>query len=201
MAKLSTEDCVGDKAPGRLIRRLSRLLQTRIASRFTDREFSFVDWIALMLVRDGVASTAGDLSRDLGINPGATTRLIDGLVAQDLLERDHTSPDRRVVLIQLTPRGRAKIKALADACGVSTRRGRPRIRVNPSSCSTPTSAMPPGGREFKDVADEIADDLLAAFPYTIRPRSSRSSKNRLRWPFCRRPISRSQAILASRLPS
>jgi DNA-binding MarR family transcriptional regulator len=88
----------------------TRRLQTRIASRFTDREFSFVDWIALMLVRDGVASTAGDLSRDLGINPGATTRLIDGLVAQDLLERDHTSPDRRVVLIQLTPRGRAKIK-------------------------------------------------------------------------------------------
>jgi DNA-binding MarR family transcriptional regulator len=108
MAVLSVEDCVGDRSPGRMLRRINKLLMTRIEARFTDAELGFVEWMALKLVHDGVATNAGELARDIGINTGATTRLIDGLEANGLIERDRSCADRRVVRLRLTRAGTAK---------------------------------------------------------------------------------------------
>ncbi len=102
MAKLAFDDVVGERSPSRLLRRIHRLLQTRMQERFLESDPSFEEWFALKLIHEGVVENAGDLARDFGISSGMTTRLIDSLEQQGLVERDRTRDDRRVVLLKLT---------------------------------------------------------------------------------------------------
>jgi DNA-binding MarR family transcriptional regulator len=50
-----------------------------------------------------------NLAQDLGVTPGNVTSIIDRLVAQGLVERRQSPEDRRIVLLQLTDKGRKKI--------------------------------------------------------------------------------------------
>jgi DNA-binding MarR family transcriptional regulator len=108
MAVLSIEECVGERSPGRLLRRINKLLMIRMQARFSDADLGFVEFMALKLIRDGVSTTAGELARDMHINTGATTRLIDGLEQKGLIDRARISADRRVVSLALTSAGEAK---------------------------------------------------------------------------------------------
>jgi DNA-binding MarR family transcriptional regulator len=109
MAILTTEDLTGERSPSRLLRRIHRLLVTRIDSLFDDEQLTVVQWTALKLVRDGMGTTtAGELARSMGIATGATTRLIDSLEEFGYVKRDLSSSDRRVVRLVLTKSGEAK---------------------------------------------------------------------------------------------
>jgi len=108
MAKLTTEDLTGERSPSRLLRRIHKLLVTRVDSLFDDEQLTVVQWTALKLIRDGIATTAGELARSVGIATGATTRLIDSLEEIGYIKRDLSSPDRRVVRLVLTKAGEAK---------------------------------------------------------------------------------------------
>jgi DNA-binding MarR family transcriptional regulator len=108
MAILTTEDLTGELSPSRLLRRIHRLLVTRVDSLFDDEELTVVQWTALKLIRDGTDTTAGELARSMGIATGATTRLIDSLEAIGYIKRDLSSSDRRVVRLVLTKSGEAK---------------------------------------------------------------------------------------------
>ncbi|WP_158899706.1 MarR family winged helix-turn-helix transcriptional regulator [Burkholderia sp. L27(2015)] len=108
MAKLTTEDLTSERSPGRLLRRIHKLLVTRVDSLFDDEQLSITQWTALKLIRDGLVTTAGELARSLGIATGATTRLIDSLEEIGYIKRDLGSSDRRVVRLVLTKSGEAK---------------------------------------------------------------------------------------------
>jgi DNA-binding MarR family transcriptional regulator len=60
------------------------------------------DLRALQALRAG-GMTAGRLARSLGVTSGATTRVIDSLVASGHVARGPDPTDRRRVLVQLTP--------------------------------------------------------------------------------------------------
>jgi DNA-binding MarR family transcriptional regulator len=60
------------------------------------------DLRALQALRGG-GMTAGRLARALGVTSGATTRVIDSLVASGHVARAPDPTDRRRVLVQLTP--------------------------------------------------------------------------------------------------
>ena len=109
MAVLALEDCSANRSPGRLLRRIDKLVTAHVESRFTTSEMSFMQWIALKVVRDGVAGNAGELARELSITTGATTRMIDSLERRGFLERDRGAVDRRVVRLAVTETGRAEI--------------------------------------------------------------------------------------------
>lgn len=113
MAVVTIEDCVANRSPGRLLRRIDKLMWRLVEDRFSDADISFLQWITLKLVRDGTVSTAGELARDIDITTGATTRVIDGLEERGLLERDRTAEDRRVVRLRITPPGHTKILEVA----------------------------------------------------------------------------------------
>jgi DNA-binding MarR family transcriptional regulator len=112
MATLTLEDCSTHRSPGRLLRRIDKLMTMHVESRFQALELSFMQWVALKVVRDGTAGNAGELARELAITSGATTRMIDVLEARGLLERDRSATDRRVVRVAVTEAGRAAIAAL-----------------------------------------------------------------------------------------
>ena len=67
MAILRFDDCATNRAPGRLLRRIDRLMSAFVESRFESLEISFMQWIELKVIRDGVATTAGELARELAI--------------------------------------------------------------------------------------------------------------------------------------
>jgi DNA-binding MarR family transcriptional regulator len=112
MAVLKIEDCATNRAPGRLLRRIDRLMAAYVESRFKSLDISFMQWIALKVIRDGVATTAGELARELSITTGATTRMIDVLEMRGLVERDRGKADRRVVHLAITPKGIEEVVTL-----------------------------------------------------------------------------------------
>ncbi len=63
--------------------------------------------------RDGSIS-CGELAQALGLSPSRSTRVVDGLVARGLLQREVSLHDRRVNLVRPTAKGR-RVKAQIDA--------------------------------------------------------------------------------------
>jgi DNA-binding MarR family transcriptional regulator len=112
MAILTLEDCSANRSPGRLLRRIDKLMSSHVESRFAAQDLSFMQWVALKVVRDGAAGNAGELARELAITTGATTRMIDVLERRALIERDRGAADRRVVRLAVTDAGRAAIAEL-----------------------------------------------------------------------------------------
>jgi MarR family transcriptional regulator, multiple antibiotic resistance protein MarR len=68
-------------------------------------DISHAQWIVVMLLGDGAASTAAELCRTLIYDPGAMTRLLDRLEKKGVLRRVRTESDRRTVRLELTEEG------------------------------------------------------------------------------------------------
>ena len=71
---------------------------------FEDRPMLFQ--IFIMLSHSEIPPTMGELSGELGIPLSSATRIVDGLVNANLLERINDLHDRRVVRIQMSAYGR-----------------------------------------------------------------------------------------------
>ena len=79
---------------------------------FANSDISFVQWIALLKINEGTALTASDLCREMRHDNGALTRLLDQLESLGYVVRQRSQQDRRVVDLQITESGRAKLKEL-----------------------------------------------------------------------------------------
>lgn len=97
---------------GYLLRRANTLLLPQVEALFGEHEFTFVQWAMLMQVRDGLASTCADISRNLNYDTGALTRVIDQLEGRGFVERQRSETDRRVVTLILTAEGKRAVDAL-----------------------------------------------------------------------------------------
>lgn len=105
MAMFRTTDCTNERAPGRLIRRIDKMMRDLIDDRLAPLGLSYPQWASLKLALEGTVGTAGELARELDYSTGATTRLIDGLEQLGYLTRERDAGDRRVVRIVVTPAG------------------------------------------------------------------------------------------------
>ena len=94
------------------IRQLNNLMTPRAEARFADQELTFSHWLALLVLRDGIADTCAGLSRHMNYDSGAITRLVDQLEERGLVERTRSKSDRRVVRLSLTKEGHAMWKKL-----------------------------------------------------------------------------------------
>jgi DNA-binding MarR family transcriptional regulator len=65
-----------------------------------------------MCLRDGIASTCADLSRELSHDKGSMTRLMDQLERRGFVHRRRDLEDRRMVFLDLTPEGLAAVNRL-----------------------------------------------------------------------------------------
>ena len=96
---------------GYLLKTASNLLQPAMETAFADSDLTLIQWKVLMYLRDDLASTCADISRDLPYDAGSLTRIIDDLERKDYLRRDRSTTDRRVVSLKLTPEGRVAVEA------------------------------------------------------------------------------------------
>lgn len=105
-------DYTSHNSLGYLVRRATHLIKPRVEGALARGDMSLVQWIVLNYLRDGIASTAAEISRDVGYDAGAFTRVLDQLEERGLIERRRSRADRRVVELHLTRAGRAAIDAL-----------------------------------------------------------------------------------------
>jgi DNA-binding MarR family transcriptional regulator len=90
---------------GAHIGRARRTIVEAIDQELAPLRISHAQWIVVMLLGDGAASTAAELCKILIYDPGAMTRLLDRLEKKGVLRRVRTSDDRRAVRLELTAAG------------------------------------------------------------------------------------------------
>jgi len=108
----SAADYTVESSIGYLIRRASNLMVSRVETVFAAHEITFVQWLVLAYLRDGMANTAAELCRQLCHDSGALTRLVDQLCERGLIERQRSLQDRRIVELSLTDSGLKAVEAL-----------------------------------------------------------------------------------------
>jgi DNA-binding MarR family transcriptional regulator len=97
---------------GYLVKRTQRLMLDRIEAVFASQGITFQQWIVLMHLRDGLATTTAGLCHELRHDSGAMTRLIDQLEERGFIGRRRQEADRRVVDLELTSAGRKMVESL-----------------------------------------------------------------------------------------
>ena len=97
---------------GYLVKRCG-VLMTQIAERrFESTSVSFIQWMALMRLGAHAAHmSATQLSKELGYDMGALTRVVDELERRGLVRRERSRTDRRAVEIAVTPAGRRQAES------------------------------------------------------------------------------------------
>jgi DNA-binding MarR family transcriptional regulator len=97
---------------GYLIKRAHSLMLDVLEPVLEKHGFTFVQYVILSWLRDGIALNPKDICFQFRHNSGALTRVIDQLAARGLLERIRRDRDRRKVELQLTAGGRETIEIL-----------------------------------------------------------------------------------------
>jgi DNA-binding MarR family transcriptional regulator len=97
---------------GYLVKRAHSLMLDIMEPVIEQRGFSFIQYIVLSCLRDGIAVNPKDICSQYRHDSGALTRVIDQLAERGLLERVRRDKDRRKVELQLTPAGRETIESL-----------------------------------------------------------------------------------------
>jgi DNA-binding MarR family transcriptional regulator len=99
-------DLEASNSVGYLIKRCGVLLTQIAERRFEAISVSFTQWVTLMrLSAEQSHLSATQLSRELGHDMGALTRVVDELERRGLVRRERSRRDRRAVEIAITAAG------------------------------------------------------------------------------------------------
>ncbi|MGH8805316.1 MAG: MarR family winged helix-turn-helix transcriptional regulator, partial [Polaromonas sp.] len=91
---------------GYLMRRIIAMLAQGVERELEPTGLTNAQWVPLLKLYMGTASTAAELARLCELDAGSMTRLLDRLEAKQLCRRVRSSDDRRVVNLELTEAGR-----------------------------------------------------------------------------------------------
>jgi len=94
-----------DESVGFLMKRALGLLLQESDKRLAPHGLTNAQWGPLFKIRKSHATTVAELARQMHMDAGAMTRLLDRLEAKGLCRRVRSTEDRRVVQIELTPEG------------------------------------------------------------------------------------------------
>lgn len=100
------DDYQPDESAAYLMRRILTVMTGEVDAALEPRGLTSAQWVPLLKLHFGYASTVAELARTCQLDTGAMTRLLDRLEAKGLVTRVRSSEDRRVVNLELTPEGR-----------------------------------------------------------------------------------------------
>ena len=100
---------------GYYMRRTVNLVTEAVDHELAPTGLTSAQWIPLLKLYMGHASTVAELARICTLDVGAMTRTLDRLEAKGLVKRVRSSEDRRVVNLELTAEGRATAKKIPAA--------------------------------------------------------------------------------------
>lgn len=90
---------------GWMLHKLKSSITRQVGLRLQDAGLTHAQWVPLMMLRHGGASSTAQLVRELDVDAGALTRLLDRLEAKGLIQRERSEQDRRVVMVSLNEAG------------------------------------------------------------------------------------------------
>ncbi len=97
----------------RLLGHLERRLCERLVRRLSAAGSSLNEWRVLAQLAEGPGRAMSDVAGSLDIPASSATKLVDAMVAANLVYRRGDETDRRKVVIHLAPRGRAAYDQVA----------------------------------------------------------------------------------------
>jgi DNA-binding MarR family transcriptional regulator len=97
---------------GYLVKRAHSMMLDIMEPVFEARGFTFIQYVIMSWLRDGIAVNPKDICIQYRHDSGALTRVIDQLADRGLVERVRRDRDRRKVELQLTAAGRVTIETL-----------------------------------------------------------------------------------------
>jgi DNA-binding MarR family transcriptional regulator len=97
---------------GRLLKLVFSSLVRRVDARMQPLDLTAMQWEPLLLLSKGRADTVAGLARECDMDCGAMTRMLDRLEQKQLLVRQRSDSDRRVVNLALTDKGRDAAAAI-----------------------------------------------------------------------------------------
>ncbi|HEY3049074.1 MAG TPA: MarR family transcriptional regulator [Polaromonas sp.] len=106
------EGYLPDESIGYLMRRILALIAQGVERELEPSGLTNAQWVPLLKLYMGRASTVAELARECQLDAGSMTRLLDRLEAKQLIRRVRSSEDRRVVNLELTPAGREAAKEI-----------------------------------------------------------------------------------------
>ena len=113
------DDYRPDESVGYLMRRILTTISVEVERELEPSGLTNAQWVPLLKLHMGVASTVAELARECQLDAGAMTRMLDRLENKGLLRRIRSSEDRRVVNLELTEEGRVAARQIpAVLCGV-----------------------------------------------------------------------------------
>jgi DNA-binding MarR family transcriptional regulator len=104
------DDYRPDESAAYLMRRILTLMAAEVDEALEPQGLTHAQWVPLLKLHMGHASTVAELARECQLDGGAMTRLLDRLEAKGLIARVRSSEDRRVVNLELTKEGREAAK-------------------------------------------------------------------------------------------
>lgn len=94
-----------------------RFVSNHVSYSFRDRiaeyDVTVAEWVALRSLHNRAPCTLSELAKQMGIDGGTTSRLVDRLIQKKLASRKVSSADRRAVKLDLTEAGHALVPKLA----------------------------------------------------------------------------------------
>ncbi|MEZ0091904.1 MarR family winged helix-turn-helix transcriptional regulator [Streptacidiphilus sp. EB129] len=99
---------------GYWLRRLSDEVHGRFERQLAEHGVTVAQWAVLITVYRGDATTTREVSRYVDIDVGAVSRLVDRLIAKDLISREPDPDSKRVLRLTLTDQGRDLAPRLAE---------------------------------------------------------------------------------------
>jgi len=96
---------VHEASIGLLLRRVTDSLRQHIDRRLAAHDLTHAQWMPLFKIAKGETDTMAALSREMCLDPGATTRALDRLESKGLVKRERSQADRRVVKLVATEAG------------------------------------------------------------------------------------------------
>jgi DNA-binding MarR family transcriptional regulator len=97
---------------GRLIKHVLASLFRSIDGRMQPLGLTAMQWEPLALIYYENVDTVAALARESQVNCASMTRMLDRLETKELLRRRRSATDRRVVHLELTPRGKKVARAI-----------------------------------------------------------------------------------------
>lgn len=103
-----------EESVGYLMRRVLTIVTHEVERRFESSDLTSAQWLPLLKLSMGQASTVAELARECHLDAGAMTRLLDRLEAKHLCRRVRSVADRRVVNIEITVEGRKAAEGIPE---------------------------------------------------------------------------------------
>jgi DNA-binding MarR family transcriptional regulator len=97
---------------GYLMGRTINIVKEAVDDELSPTGLTHAQWVPLLKLYLGEASTVAELARETQVDVGAMTRTLDRLEMKGLVRRVRSNEDRRVVNVELTTDGRATAKQI-----------------------------------------------------------------------------------------